>query len=312
MFRRIITSKPAENSIEELCLKILSEQRLPIRKITSLSQKGTLSANINNRSYSICANKNIQNMLCSSLMPISQHCLVTKYSLMIPQYIRCANFNSSAISNIDSTESSDKQNIFQKLYRKVIPERLSVSKSSLHRSGATLSACCTHEVDLQTFFEMFDMPDTYYSWWLVTELHAWMLSVRLSVGNSREGLFCRNQMVETIYTDMDERAKKVADMDRSARMNVVWDLAEEFKFAMLVYDLGLAGSDIDLANSIWRRFFLGKEDPDVEKIELLVKYVRKTIASLDQIDIMDLYLMEPGSALSWPDIKKLEVQRASQ
>ena len=44
-----------------------------------------------------------------------------------------------------------------------------------------------------------------------------------------EGLFCRNQMVQTIYTDMDERAKKVADMDRSARMNVVWDLAEEFK-----------------------------------------------------------------------------------
>jgi len=81
---------------------------------------------------------------------------------------------------------------------------------------------------------------------------------------------------------------------------------------MLVYDLGLAGSDVDLANSIWRRFFLGKEDPDVEKIELLVKYVRKTVASLDQINIEDLYLMEPGSALSWPDIKKLEVQRSSQ
>ena len=146
MFRRIITSKPAENSIEELCLKILSEQKLPIRKITSLSQKGTLSSNINNRSYSICANKNIQNMLSTSHMPISQHCLVTKYSLMIPQYLRCANFNSSAISKIDSTESSDKQNIFQKLYRKVIPEKLSVPKSSLHKSGATLSACCTHEV----------------------------------------------------------------------------------------------------------------------------------------------------------------------
>ena len=149
MFRRVITSKPAENSIEELCLKILSEQRLPIRKITSLSQNGTLSANMNNRSYSICANKNIQNMLSTSHMPISQHCLVTKYSLMIPQYIRCANFNSSAISNIDSTESSDKQNIFKKLFRKVIPERLSVSKSSLHRSGATLSACCTHEVIIE-------------------------------------------------------------------------------------------------------------------------------------------------------------------
>ena len=145
---------------------------------------------------------------------------------------------------------------------------------------------------------------------------------------------------------MDERAKKVADMDRSSRLNVVWDLAEEFKvkiltkysyigvnnffhnkkklltpnykstiifqFAMLIYDLGLAGSDVDMANSIWRRFFLGKEDPDVEKIELLVKYVRKTVASLDQIKIEDLYSMEPGSALSWPDIKKLEIERTSQ
>ena len=145
MFRRIITSKPAENSIEELCLKILSEQRVPIRKLTSSSQKGTLLSNINNRSYSICANKNIQN-IHTSHTPISQYRLVTNYSLIIPQYISCANFNSSAISNIDSAESSDKQNIFQKLYRKVIPERLSVSKSSLHKSGATLSACCTHEV----------------------------------------------------------------------------------------------------------------------------------------------------------------------
>ena len=32
---------------------------------------------------------------------------------------------------------------------------------------------------------------------------------------------------------MDERAKKVADMDRSSRLNVVWDLAEEFKVKIL-------------------------------------------------------------------------------
>ena len=75
---------------------------------------------------------------------------------------------------------------------------------------------------------------------------------------------------------------------------------------MLMYDLGLAGTDVDLANSIWRIFFLGKDDPDMEKIELLVKYVRKTVASLDHIKIEDLFLMEPGTALSWPDVKKLE------
>ena len=47
---------------------------------------------------------------------------------------------------------------------------------------------------------------------------------------------------------------------------------------MMIYDLGLAGSDVDLANSIWRRFYLRIEDPDIKKIELLVKYIRKTVS----------------------------------
>ena len=36
-------------------------------------------------------------------------------------------------------------------------------------------------------------------------------------------------MVEQLYEEMEEKAKKVAEMDRSSRMNAVWDLAEEFK-----------------------------------------------------------------------------------
>lgn len=218
-------------------------------------------------------------------------------------------FGSSAITNIDQSESPSKLNIFKKLYRKVMPDRLSVSKTTLLRSGATLSSCCTHEVDLETFFKIFDMPDTFYSWWIVTELHAWMLCVRLAVGNTKEGSACRNFMVTELYNDMDAKSKTVADMDRKTRRDVIWDLAEEFKFAMLIYDLGLAGSDVDLANSLWRRFFLGEDNPNVEKIELLVKYVRKTVASLDQISLDDLYLMEPGLKLNWPDLKELDNEK---
>ena len=36
-------------------------------------------------------------------------------------------------------------------------------------------------------------------------------------------------MVKQLYEEMDERAKKVAEMDRKSRLNTVWDLAEEFK-----------------------------------------------------------------------------------
>ena len=75
---------------------------------------------------------------------------------------------------------------------------------------------------------------------------------------------------------------------------------------MIVYDLGLAGSDIDLANSVWRRFFRGTEDPDIEKIELLVKYIRKTVASMDRIKLEDLFSMEPDTAIKWTDVNKLQ------
>ena len=44
-----------------------------------------------------------------------------------------------------------------------------------------------------------------------------------------EGKHCRNFMVKQLYEEMDERAKKVAEMDRKSRLNTVWDLAEEFK-----------------------------------------------------------------------------------
>jgi len=308
MFQGFIKTKVADNLFEAFYLKTLKEQRLHRRSLTIASSNNYTPMKANNRSCTMYSNKIIRTKL---LFP--SHVLSSfTYNKTSNILYNSMNFNSSAITNIDNSDSNEKPSIFQKLYRKVIPEKLSVSKSTLNKSGAALSACCTHEVDLETFFKAFDMPDTYYSWWLITELHAWMLCVRLSVGNTKEGLYCRNFLVTTLYTDMDERAKKVADMDRSSRLNVVWDLAEEFKFAMLIYDLGLAGSDVDMANSIWRRFFLGKADPDVEKIELLVKYVRKTVASLDQIKIDDLYTMEPGSALSWPDIKKLEIERASQ
>jgi hypothetical protein len=55
-------------------------------------------------------------------------------------------FTSSATTNIERSDSSRTSNIFKKLYRKVIPEPLSVSKSTLYKTGAILSSCCTHEV----------------------------------------------------------------------------------------------------------------------------------------------------------------------
>ena len=43
-------------------------------------------------------------------------------------------------------------------------------------------------------------------------------------------------MVTELYNDMDARSKTVAELDRKARLNVIWDLAEEFKVNVLGYN----------------------------------------------------------------------------
>ena len=62
-----------------------------------------------------------------------------------------------------------------------------------------------------------------------------------------------------------------------------------FQCALLVYDLGILGDDKDLANAVWRRFFLASE-PDFQKIELLVRYIRRNMALLETISIENLIL----------------------
>lgn len=217
-------------------------------------------------------------------------------------------FGSSAVINEDSTEA--KKNIFQRLKKKMFPHaNLRISRNVLGQAGTVLSTCCTHQVDVEQFFKILDLPDTYYSWWLVTELHIWMLFIRLNVGKTEEGLLCRHHMMNEVYKDMDNRAKLMGGkLGAKERNDTIWDLAEECKFAIAIYDLGLIKSDVDLANSLWRRFFLMTENVDVEKLELLVAYVRKTVAFLDQHPLDSFLKAEPGLEIKWPDLKELQLE----
>ena len=68
-------------------------------------------------------------------------------SITNQNYYICKNhFTSSAINNSETSDSI-KPSIFQKLYKNIMPERLSVSNHKLRISGLTLSACCSHEVN---------------------------------------------------------------------------------------------------------------------------------------------------------------------
>ena len=67
--------------------------------------------------------------------------------------------------------------------------------------------------------------------------------------------------------------------------------------ALIIYDVGIMSSDDKaLAAATWRRFFAIQEQPDGPQIELLVKYIRQTMAMLDEIPTQDLY---GGRLIKW-------------
>lgn len=63
-------------------------------------------------------------------------------------------------------------------------------------------------IDYFGFMEEFSLPDTFYSWFVITELHIWMLSTR-AMADGENGRFLRNSVVEALWNDVDQRVKKL-------------------------------------------------------------------------------------------------------
>ena len=137
----------------------------------------------------------------------------------------------------------------------------------------------------------------------------------------------RNSMVEALWADCENRAKAIGDLAErldpeylwmilflssqpfSLRSKYIAEISEQFQASLFVYDEGIVGNDIQLANALWRRFFLSMRDvdegseegklPDPEKLELLVRYVRRTASYLDSKDAMEIIVKQQ---ISWPKV----------
>ncbi|GLH11754.1 Protein of unknown function [Gryllus bimaculatus] len=165
---------------------------------------------------------------------------------------------------------------------------------TLARSGYFLYESVADSVDYALFFKVFDLEDSFFSWFLITELHVWMLLVR-AMAEGKEGRFLRNRIIEAMWEDVSTRAKKL-DVHSLAnfreQMNI---LSEQFQAAIIGYDEGLLSEDRELAGAIWRRFFR-QECSDPEQIECLVKYVRKQVKKLDELP-QEKVLLSPS--ITW-------------
>lgn len=61
---------------------------------------------------------------------------------------------------------------------------------------------------LNIFFVDFNMADTFFSWFLITELHVWMIMVRYMV-DDKDGKIIRNNTVGAMWQDTTARIENL-------------------------------------------------------------------------------------------------------
>ncbi|XP_017842576.1 ubiquinol-cytochrome-c reductase complex assembly factor 1 [Drosophila busckii] len=183
------------------------------------------------------------------------------------------------------------------------------AKARLKVTSHLLYETVADKINYVAFFRDFNLPNTFNSWFLVTELHVWLLLMRSMAEGSEtgeDGRFLRNCIVEAMWGDVNTRAKKLGAHNPSATRQQIETLSEQFQAALIAYDEGIMSDDRVLACALWRRFF-EMECEDYTHIERLVKYVRKQALMLDSIP-REQFIIKPK--VDWHDLDKCKIDEA--
>ncbi|XP_071804382.1 ubiquinol-cytochrome-c reductase complex assembly factor 1-like isoform X2 [Asterias amurensis] len=166
-----------------------------------------------------------------------------------------------------------------------IPTQMRYNRFKIRVAGLNLYTSCVDNVDCQKFFLACGMPDTLFSWFLVTELHVWMCMVRLKQ-EGQEGKYMTHYLIMSMWHDVQERGKLMGIPAVKMRESLS-RMVEQFNAALFSYDEGLLSNDSVLAGALWRNIFV-KRDIEAEQVADMVEYVRQQVQYLETLDTAQL------------------------
>lgn len=184
-----------------------------------------------------------------------------------------------------------KAGLFEKLYTGL--RWFDYSKAALRAGGFKLYENVADRVRHEEFFEVLGLPDTLYSWFLVVELHVWMVMARVMA--EKDGRFVRNVIVGAMWEDIRIRMKRLEEDSASNIQKTLQELSQQFGAAIIGYDEGLLGDDRCLAGALWRRILQQKYGTAMS-LEALVRYVRVQMYELEKLN-REQILLKPN--LKW-------------
>ncbi|VVD01620.1 unnamed protein product [Leptidea sinapis] len=123
-------------------------------------------------------------------------------------------------------------------------------RARLKLTGFFIYECVPVKVLYEEWFEVLELPDTFASWFIVTELHVWLLLVRymaedvITTGGKNkihkgDGHFVRNCIIEALWADVGNRIKFLEGANPTIARKQVTELSEQFQAALVGYDEGI-------------------------------------------------------------------------
>ncbi|XP_056638297.1 ubiquinol-cytochrome-c reductase complex assembly factor 1 [Diorhabda sublineata] len=204
--------------------------------------------------------------------------------------------NLQFISTYEVKNVSKEDSIFKKFLKKV--PFVNFDSMKIKARGYVLYEEIADKIDYMEYFKEFDLPDTFYSWFSITELYVWMLSVR-AMAEGEDGKILRNSIIEALWADVGQRIKKLGPGNTSSLKTQVQELSEQMQAAFIAYDEGIQSDDIVLAGAIWRRFYK-MEHVDPHNLDKFVRHIRKQVCVLDSLSKDNLF---KANTINWLPIE---------
>jgi len=158
---------------------------------------------------------------------------------------------------------------------------LKFSKTVLQKTQGNIFVCCTDFINYEFFIKELDLPDNFLSWFLLMELHVWMVAVKCGQLGP-EGFLVHTGLSTVMWEDVEARLKAIhVYLKRNEYTKMLYHTTLE---SYLYMDEGILGNDKKLANAVWLTLFRETHDVSHDKLALMVEYVRKNIHHHDKLD----------------------------
>eukprot|EP00051_Salpingoeca_urceolata_P014084 m.178274 g.178274 ORF g.178274 m.178274 type:complete len:317 (+) comp17979_c2_seq3:1525-2475(+) len=155
-------------------------------------------------------------------------------------------------------------------------------KNVLTRSARKLYLACADPQSERDLMTTCRLPDTFQSWFLVTQLHVWMCLVRLKQ-EGKEGSIAYKQLVTLLWQDVEYRMSLTLD-DVTVARESKRELHAMFYGLVFAYDEGLVGDDHVLAAALWRNLCHAKKNQaTMADLAAVTSYVRREMEALDKV-----------------------------